>query len=172
MASRSGALATHSACMMSLQNSVAPPHRLRRAHTHNPGIGPAASSPTGISQRVGKQLRFLGNDHVNRIRKRRPRRLRGQGLFAGWVRGWGAGGTPPDVSQSLTRPLTRQSKIRSAPIDKNQVIKIRWRATLTGPVIAKDARRVHLSMVDGTTRLRVWASFFRLHSLDCLDCTL
>src|SRR5207249_1808569 len=36
--------------------------------------------------------------------KEDPGARRGQGLFAGWVRGWGLGGTPPGVGCSTPRP--------------------------------------------------------------------
>src|SRR5262245_66150461 len=34
----------------------------------------------------------------------RPRRQKGPGSIAGWVRGWGLGGTPPGVIASTQRP--------------------------------------------------------------------
>ena len=37
------------------------------------------------------------------VHKGRPRRLCGPGSLAGWVRGWGLGGTPPGVDESTRR---------------------------------------------------------------------
>src|SRR2546425_2707837 len=72
--------------------SSGPPTRRRRAQSGDAPKQPiAAQAPHSKKPAV-----FQRFPH-----KRRPRLPKGQGLFAGWVRGWGLGGTPPGVSSVI-----------------------------------------------------------------------
>ena len=74
-----------------------PPTRRRR---------PPKMRITRAASKTQRHIRFQDRSRLfatwptpagRRTPKRRPRRPKGQGLFAGWVRGWGLGGTPSGV---------------------------------------------------------------------------
>ncbi len=95
--------------------------------------------------------------------KRRPRRPRGPGSIAGWVRGWGLGGTPPgvDCQRPQPRPVPAPCKLFSRPGPAG-------RASATGPrplrqidrqVDMPPVRELDIARMNAQTTLATAAAF-------------